>query len=126
MSVTTAAVMNPDQLQSALTALVPGSGFICVGDLTQAGSKVITGMNGATDANVTAAVATASAAFVNYATNAQTIATNVANNLAQVEAWIAANPAGAVLTAAQTLFLAKTLVGLARILLAEFSSTAGT
>lgn len=48
---------------------------------------------------------------------AQLIAQSVAANLASIEAWITANPSGAVLTAAQTLFVAKMLAGLARLTL---------
>lgn len=59
-------------------------------------------------------------------TNQATITQNVLNSQAQIEAWIAANPAGAVLTAGQTLVLAKMLNGLCRILLQQFSATTGT
>lgn len=45
------------------------------------------------------------------------IAANIQTHLNQIETWIAANPAGAVLTAAQTLWVAQTLAGLCRLLL---------
>jgi hypothetical protein len=58
--------------------------------------------------------------------NANTINANVKANQATIQAWIAANPAGAVLTGPQTLVLAKMLNGLCNLLLAEFGSTTGT
>ena len=58
--------------------------------------------------------------------NAATIAQNVAANQALILAWIAANPTGAVLTAAQTLALAKMLNGLCKLLLQQYGNTTGT
>jgi hypothetical protein len=58
--------------------------------------------------------------------NADAIRNNVQTGLLQMEAWIAANPAGAVLTAGQTLVLAKILVGIAKLLLADTATTTGT
>jgi hypothetical protein len=55
--------------------------------------------------------------------NRTTIINNVANRQAQIQAWIAANPAGAVLTAAQTLALAQMLEGLCRLVLGQFEAT---
>jgi hypothetical protein len=60
------------------------------------------------------------------ALNANTIRTNVLASQTQIQAWIAANPSGAVLTAAQTLVLAKMLNGLCKLLLQELSDTTGT
>lgn len=54
--------------------------------------------------------------------NQSTIISAVASHLTQVEAWIAANPSGAVLTAAQTLFLAKMLDGLGLLILGLLST----
>ena len=45
---------------------------------------------------------------------------------AALKAWIAANPAGAVLTGPQTLVLARMLNGLCNLLLTEFGTTTGT
>lgn len=58
--------------------------------------------------------------------NQATIQANVQANMATIEAWITAHPTGAVLTAAQTLVLAKMLFGIGLILNQEFSSTTGT
>lgn len=58
--------------------------------------------------------------------NAQTVQTRVQANLATIESFIAANPGGAVLTAAQTLVLARMLAGLCRILLGEFNTVGGS
>ena len=60
------------------------------------------------------------------AANAATIAQNVAANQALILAWIAANPTGAVLTAAQTLALAKMLNGLCKLLLQQYGNATGT
>lgn len=47
------------------------------------------------------------------------IVQNLQNHLTSIENFIAANPTGAVLTAAQTLFVAQTLAGLIRLTLAQ-------
>jgi hypothetical protein len=60
------------------------------------------------------------------AANQQTILANILTRQTQIQAWIAANPSGAVLTAAQTLTLAEMLNGLCKLLLQQFSSTTGT
>lgn len=57
------------------------------------------------------------------AANQVTIQGNLATHLAQVEGWVAANPAGAVLTAGQTLWLAQSLAGLIRLLLNMTATT---
>lgn len=54
--------------------------------------------------------------------NTQTVTGNLTNHLNQIETWIAANPSGAILTAAQTLWVAQTLAGLIRLLLNELST----
>jgi hypothetical protein len=58
--------------------------------------------------------------------NQTTINANVRARQATIQAWIAANPTGAVLTGAQTLVLAQMLNGLCNLLLSEFGSTSGT
>ncbi len=60
------------------------------------------------------------------AANQTTINQNVIANLATLETWIANNPNGAVLTAAQTKVLAKMLVGVGRILLNKVDSVGGS
>ena len=80
----------------------------------------------ATLAAVQAAQNAATTAEATAAANAATINTNVKSRQATIQAWIAANPTGAVLTAAQTLVLAQMLNGLCNLLLAEFGSTSGT
>lgn len=49
--------------------------------------------------------------------NAATIEANLLAQLAQIETWITGNPAGAVLTAGQTLILAQMMAGITRTLL---------
>jgi hypothetical protein len=75
---------------------------------------------------VQAAQAAATTAETTLTTNAATITTNVKARQATIQAWIAANPGGAVLTAGQTLVLAQMLNGLCNLLLAEYGSTSGT
>jgi hypothetical protein len=58
--------------------------------------------------------------------NAATIQANIQAHMATISAWIAANPSGATLSAAQTLVLAKLLYGIGLILRQEFSTTTGT
>jgi len=60
------------------------------------------------------------------ATNTGTIQNRLNTNLTTLENWITANPSGAVLTAGQTLVLAKMLVGLTRVLLQEATTTGGS
>ena len=57
---------------------------------------------------------------------AATIQANIQAHMATIQAWIAASPPGAVLTAAQTLVLATMLYGIGLLLNQEFSSTTGT
>lgn len=64
-----------------------------------------------------ASVAAALAAANSAEASAAAIVTGINNNLATLQAWIAANPSGAVLTAAQTLVLADMLVGIGQVLL---------
>ncbi len=123
MSVTTSQQVNADQLQAALVALVPGASFNSAGaDLTTTGSKVIT-FHGATDAQGQTALNTAAGQFVNYTANNATIAANILSRQSQIQAWLTANPNGAVLTAAQTRTLALMLNGLCQLLLTQYSST---
>lgn len=58
--------------------------------------------------------------------NAATIQANLTAHLAQVEQWVSANPNGALLTAGQTLWVAKSLAGLIRLLLGVLDSAAST
>jgi hypothetical protein len=55
--------------------------------------------------------------------NMLTIQANLLARLAAIEAWVAANPAGAVLTAAQTLALVRIVAGLVRLQLQDLSTT---
>ena len=52
-----------------------------------------------------------------FLANEAQIAAAVGNHLAQIEAWLQSNPNGAALTAQQTAFLARMLVGLGRLVL---------
>jgi hypothetical protein len=54
--------------------------------------------------------------------NAQTIQAKLAADLATLETWVTNNPSGAILTAGQTLVLAKGLIGLIRIVSANTAS----
>ncbi len=65
------------------------------------------------------------AALATSNTNNSILQTNLNTRLATIEAWIAANPSGAVLTAAQTLILARMMAGLTRIALQLTSTTGG-
>lgn len=60
------------------------------------------------------------------AANQTTITNKVNANLALLETFIGNNPNGAVLTAAQTNVLARMLVGLARFVLAEYTTPGGS
>lgn len=51
---------------------------------------------------------------------------NLVAQLGQIEAWITANPAGAVLTAGQTLFLAQAIAGLIRLAQGLLSTVGGS
>jgi hypothetical protein len=58
--------------------------------------------------------------------NALTINSNLLAAQTTLQTWIAANPSGAILTAGQTLVLAKMLNGLCKLLLQQYGSTSGT
>lgn len=120
MSVTTSARLNADQLNAAL-----GMGFTSVGgDLTTTDAKTISAAT--TDAAIQTAITTAAGQFVDRTANESTIASRVDNGIGQIQTWIANNPNGAVLTAGQTLTLAKLLIGLAKIVRLELNDTNGT
>jgi len=68
----------------------------------------------------------ATAAEAVLVTNQATVTANVQAHQATIQAWIAAHPSGAVLTAAQTLVLAEWMNGLCNLMLGAFSSTTGT
>jgi hypothetical protein len=78
---------------------------------------------------ITAALAPLNAqeltALVTANNNNAILQTNLNSRLATIEAWIAANPSGAILTAAQTLILARMMAGLTRVALAETSTLGG-
>lgn len=75
---------------------------------------------------ILAAEAANDAAAATLQTNATTITTNLTGAQTTIQNWITANPTGAVLTAAQTLVVARMLNGLCKILLAQYASTTGT
>jgi len=77
-------------------------------------------------APIIAAENAAEAAQLTASANAATITANLTSAQTTIQNWIAANPSGAVLTAGQTLVVAKMLNGLTKILLSQFSSTSGT
>lgn len=82
-----------------------------------------------TGAQVTTAIAGLVAqqtADVTLVANQQTILANVIASQGQIQTFMVNNPSGAVLTAAQTLILAKMLNGVCNLLLGLFNSTAGT
>lgn len=124
MSVSTTAAVDLPTVANAL-----GQGFTlnCLGNPASAGA--VLSANPPDDAGITAALTAAyaqAATNATNATNAATINTNVKARQATIQAWIAANPTGAILTGAQTLVLAQMLNGLCNLLLAEFGSTSGT
>lgn len=124
MSVTTTAAVDLPTVANAL-----GNGFTlnCTGNPAVAGA--VLSAQPANDAGITAALPAAYAQATTNATlaaNAATINANILIRQSQIQAWIAANPAGAVLTAGQTLTLAQMLNGLCKLLLGQYSSTSGT
>lgn len=58
--------------------------------------------------------------------NRATVQQRIDNGIGQIQTWISNNPNGAVLTAGQTLTLAKLVIGLAKIVRAELNDTTGT
>jgi hypothetical protein len=87
--------------------------------------RVVTGLYCSSSACQAAFVASAVASG-QAATNQTTIQANCAGHLATLQAWLAANPNGAVLTAAQAKVLANMLVGIYKLLQQDFASTTGT
>jgi hypothetical protein len=79
----------------------------------------------ATLAAVQAAQTSATAAEATAATTTATIYADVQARMVTLAAWIAANPSGAILTAAQTLVLAEMLHGVGEVLLGMLSSATG-
>ena len=124
MSVTTTAAVD---LPTVAAALGNGYTLSCTGNPGAANAVLYA--DPANDAGITASLTAAYAQAVTnatLATNAATITTNVKARQATIQAWMTANPTGAVLTAAQTLTLAQMLNGLCNLLLAEYGSTTGT
>lgn len=124
MSVTTTAAVDLPTVSAAL-----GQGFTlsCVGN--PGGAGAVLSAQPADDAAITAALPAGYAQAVTNATavtNAATISANILTRQAAIQAWMTANPSGAVLTAAQTLTLAQMLNGLCKLLLQQYSSTTGT
>lgn len=72
-----------------------------------------------------AAESAAATTAATQATNQATIQANIQTHIAQLETWMTANPNGAVLTAAQTKFVAQTLIGVGRLLLGLTSTVGG-
>lgn len=99
-------------------ATVTADNFVTQADGTTIETMVATYPNGATDHSV---ITTPGANTP--AANAQTIQANILTRQTQIQAFITANPSGAVLTAAQTLVLAKMLNGLCQLLLQQYGST---
>lgn len=89
------------------TSDVPVTGMLCPATPCQAANVAAAG---------TQAVATA---------NTATIQGNIQTHIGQLETWLTANPNGAVLTAAQTKFVAQTLIGVGRLLLGLTSTVGG-
>lgn len=58
--------------------------------------------------------------------NTQTIDQRVDANIATLQAWVAAHPSGATLTAAQTLTVANMLIGLGKLVRGALTDTTGT
>ncbi len=126
MSVTTSQQVNADQLQAALVALAPGASFSSSGGvLATTDAKTFT-FYGATDGQGQSALTAAASSYVNYTANQATVNANILARQAQIQAWLTANPNGAVLTAAQTRTLALMLNGLCQLLLQQYGSTTNT
>jgi len=102
--------------------------------LTGAGQVVVISDTPPTTASAVATAAapiitaenTIASAQLTATANAATITTNLTSAQTTIQNWITANPSGAVLTAAQTLVVAKMLNGLTKLLLQQYSSTSGT
>jgi len=77
-------------------------------------------------ANLIAPLTAAAAGAAAQAANQATINTNLLARQTQIQAWVAANPSGAILTAGQTLTLAQMLNGLCKLLLQQYTNTTGT
>jgi hypothetical protein len=99
-------------------SVVVTSSVVATAVLADAGSLTL--------AQVQAAQAAASSAEVLQANNSATIRADVLVRQGQIQAWIAANPGGAVLTPAATLILAEMLNGLCDLLLGLIAGTVGT
>jgi len=110
-----------DPSQHSAYALIQGNGQ----SITLPAPVTLTQVQSA-EAPIISAEATAEAAQATLAANQQTITANLIAAQTTIQNWITANPSGAVLTAAQTLVVAKMLNGLTKLLLAQFSSTSGT
>jgi hypothetical protein len=115
----------PPQFTAAATApcvILAGAGQVAVlpDDGTLTAAKVNTALAPILTAEQAAATS-ASAAAANQAT----IQGNIQTHIGQLEAWLTANPNGAVLTAAQTKFVAQTLIGVGRLLLGLTSTVGG-
>lgn len=80
----------------------------------------------ATLAEVQTAQTNATNAEATLAANRSTIIANITSGQTILNNWIAANPAGAVLNAAQTLVLAELINGIFKILLEDYTSASGT
>lgn len=116
----------PDDLAGVVTGKVPcavitGAGLVVVVAEPTTPQAVTAAAQPVVDAEAAAAATAAS-----LAANGSQIQANILSSQATIQQWIAAHPTGATLTAAQTLVVAKMLNGLCKLLLQQFTDTAGT
>jgi hypothetical protein len=111
-------VGDPTGLVASFPSVVVTSTVVATVVLADSGSLTL--------AQVQAAQAAAAGAEVAQANNSATIQAHVLTRQLQVQAWIAANPGGAVLTPATTLVLAEMINGLCDLLLDLVAGSAGT
>lgn len=120
MSVTTTARINPDKLQAALPA---GASYSSLGvPLDEAGSKTIRA-NGADDATLQAAIASAASAFVDYDGADATLRQQAQQALGANRTYIGLASPTAAQTAAQVKALSRQNNALIRLLLGLLDGT---
>lgn len=124
--------LNTAQITALVQGVQPSADPVNVGnwlvDLTKTALATLISVPAADKATATTAATAAMVAFAtDYAptVNSASIVTKLNANLATIETFITNNPAGASLTAGQTLVVARMLSGLCRYLLNEFNTTGG-
>lgn len=119
MSVTTSARINGDQVAAALPA---GATFTSNGaDLPSTGSKILTGI-GCTDAQLTTAINTAAAAFIDRDANQATLTSRAQTALTNNATFLAINNPTTAQAITQVKALTRQVDGIIRLLLDQVDS----